>query len=369
MRIQAIEVRQVTLPLIAPFRTAAGTERDRHVVLVRVDGGDVEGWGECAALTGPTYTSEYAAGAAHVLVHHLAPALLGRDVDAVAVAPTLAFVKGHPMAKAAIEMATLDAELRYAGRSLAARLGATRRRVTAGVAVGLASTIGELLDDVGRLVAAGYRRVKLKIQPGWDVEPARAVRERFGEDLLLQVDANGSYAGVADAAARLSPLDPFELLLIEQPLAEDDLAGHAELAKRIATPICLDESITSVASAVRALELGACTAVNIKAGRVGGYLEAVRIHDACADAGVPVWCGGMLETGLGRAANLALAALPGFTIPGDLSASDRWFAEDLTEPFVLHDGELRVPDGPGIGVTPRPDVLTEHTDAIEVVRS
>ena len=367
MRIEAIEVRQVRLPLVTPFRTALGTERDRHVVVVRVLSHDGDGWGECAALTEPTYTSEYAAGAAHVLEHHLAPALVGRALDAVAVTPSLAHVKGHPMAKAAVEMAVLDAELRHEGRSLAARLGATRTRVPAGVAVGLTSTIADLLQEVGALVDAGYTRVKLKIQPGWDVEPVRAVRARVGGSVLLQVDANGSYAGLGDAVARLAALDTFGLALIEQPLAEDDLAGHAELAKELSTPICLDESITSVRTARDALDAGACSIVSIKAGRVGGYLEAVRIHDVCRDAGVAVWCGGMLETGLGRAANLALAALPGFTIPGDLYASDRWFAEDLTEPFVLEDGELRVPDGPGIGVTPRPEVLTEHTDAIEII--
>ena len=357
----------MTLPLIAPFRTATGTESERNVVLVRVMTGDVEGWGECAALTAPTYTSEYTAGAARVLTEHLAPALVGRELDAVTVLPTLSPIKGHPMAKAAVEMAVLDAELRHEGRSLAARLGAARDRVPAGVAAGIAATIGELLDEIGALVDAGYRRVKLKIQPGWDVEPVRAVRERFGGDLLLLVDANGSYPTAEDAVARLAPLDDLDLVLIEQPLADDDLAGHAELGKRLRTPICLDESITSVQSTRDALEAGACRVVSIKAGRVGGYLEAVRIHDVCVAADVPVWCGGMLETGLGRAANIALAALPGFTIPGDLYASDRWFAEDLTDPFVLEDGELRVPDSPGIGVTPRADVLTEHTDAVHIV--
>ena len=369
MRIDAVEVRQVTLPLVAPFRTATGTERERQVVLVRVLAGGGEGWGECAAMPAPTYTSEYAAGAAHVLIHHLAPASAGRDLDAVAVVPALSHVHGHPMAKAALEMAVLDVELRRDDDSLASRLGATRDHVPAGVAVGIATSIGELLDEVGALVDAGYTRVKLKIRPGWDVEPVRAVRERFGPDLLLQVDANGSYAASGDAAARLAPLDAFDLLLVEQPLAERDLAGHAELARRITTPVCLDESITSVQAARDALALGACSVVSIKAGRVGGYLEAVRVHDVCVDADVPVWCGGMLDTGIGRAANLALAALPGFTIPGDLYASDRWFDPDLTEPFVLEDGMLRVPDGPGIGVTPRADVLTAHTDAIQLVRS
>jgi o-succinylbenzoate synthase len=368
VRIDAVEIRRVTLPLVTPFRTAAGVEHERNAVVVRALIGDVEGWAECVAMTAPVYTSEYAAGAFDVLVHHLAPRLVGREARAEAVIPTLATVRGHPMSKAALEGAVLDAELRIEGRSLAARLGAVRDRVPAGVAVGLSSSIGELLDTVQPFVDAGYPRVKLKIEPGWDVEPVRAVRERFGADLLLQVDANGSYGSPADAAVRLAPLDELNLLLIEQPLDEDDLAGHAELAQRISTPICLDESITSARDAAQAIAMDACRVVNIKAGRVGGLLEAVRIHDLCRTAGIPVWCGGMLETGLGRAANVALAALPGFTLPGDLSASSRWFAADLTEPFVLEDGHLAVPTGPGLGVTPRPEVLTEHTNAIEIVR-
>jgi len=368
VRIDRVEIRRVSLPLVTPFRSAAGVELDRNAVLVRTVVGDVEGWGECVAMTAPLYSSEYADGAAHVLIHHLAPRLVGRDVHADAVAAVLAEVKGHPMAKAALELAVLDSELRIEGRSLAARLGATRDRVPAGVAVGLASSIGELLDTVHGFVEAGYPRVKLKIEPGWDVAPVRAVRERFGPDLLLQVDANGSYTSVADAAARLAPLDDLDLLLIEQPLEDDDLEGHADLGRRLTTPLCLDESITSARATERAIAMGACRVVNVKAGRVGGFLEAVRVHDVCLAAGVPVWCGGMLETGLGRAANLALAALPGFTLPGDLSASDRWFAEDITEPFVLDGGELAVPDGPGLGVTPRPDVLTEHTHAVEIIR-
>lgn len=362
-----MEIRRVTLPLVTPFRTAAGVELDRNAVLVRTVVGDVEGWGECVAMTAPLYSSEYAGGAADVLIHHLGPRLVGRDVHADAVAAILAEVKGHPMAKAAIELAVLDSELRIEGRSLAARLGATRDRVPAGVAIGLASSIGELLDTVHGFVDAGYPRVKLKIEPGWDVAPVRALRARFGPDLLLQVDANGSYTSVADAVARLAPLDDLDLLLIEQPLADDDLEGHAELGRRLTTPLCLDESITSARAAEQAIAMGACRVVNLKAGRVGGLLEAVRVHDVCVAAGVQLWCGGMLETGLGRAANLALAALPGFTLPGDLSASDRWFAEDLTDPFVLDAGELAVPSGPGLGVAPRAEVLERYTTSVELL--
>jgi O-succinylbenzoate synthase len=224
--------------------------------------------------------------------------------------------------------------------------------------------VPQLLDAVGGYLDQGYVRIKLKIEPGWDVEPVRAVRERFG-DIGLQVDANTAYT-LGDAR-HLARLDPFDLLLIEQPLPEDDVRGHAELARQIRTPVCLDESITSARSAADAIALGACSIINIKAGRVGGYLEARRLHDACRELGVPLWCGGMLETGIGRAANVALAALPGFTLPGDTSASDRYYRQDLTAPFVLTDGHLEVPTGPGIGVEPLPEVLEELTTSTEWV--
>jgi O-succinylbenzoate synthase len=215
-----------------------------------------------------------------------------------------------------------------------------------------------LLDVVEGYLDAGYLRIKLKIEPGWDIEPVRAVRERFG-DILLQVDANTAYR--RGDARHLARLDDFDLLLLEQPLAQDDLLGHAALARELTTPICLDESIVSARAAADAIALGACRIVNIKPGRVGGHLEARRIHDVCTAHDVPVWCGGMLETGLGRAANLALAALPGFAFPGDTSASDRYYTTDLTEPFVLSDGHLAVPTGPGIGVSPIPEVLERAT--------
>jgi O-succinylbenzoate synthase len=250
--------------------------------------------------------------------------------------------------------------------SLGTYLGAVSDRVPSGVSVGLMDSIPQLLDTVDGYLADGYLRIKLKIEPGRDVEPVRAVRERFGNDLLLQVDANGAYT-LGDSRL-LARLDPFDLLLIEQPLPEDDVRGHAELARRIATPVCLDESITSARGAADAIAIGACSIVNIKPGRVGGYLEAVRIHDVCLANGVPVWCGGMLETGLGRAANVALAALPGFTLPGDTSASDRYFAQDVTAPFVLEDGHLPVPQGAGIGVDPIVEVLDSFTTALETLR-
>jgi o-succinylbenzoate synthase len=325
-------------------------------VVVRALGDDrrPDGWGECVALSEPTYSSEYAAGAHHVLEHHLLPRVVaGASMDDVV---------GHPMAKAAVEMALLDAELRAAGRSLASHLGGVRDAVDAGVSVGIQQSIDELVRVVEGYLAEGYVRIKCKIEPGWDLEPMAALRDAVGPDVRLQVDANAAYT--LDDVAHLARLDDFELLLIEQPLPEHDLRGHAIVAGRLRTPICLDESITSLADAREALDVGACSVINIKAGRVGGLAEAVRIHDLCVERGVAVWCGGMLETGLGRAANVALASLPGFTLPGDLAASRRWFAEDLTEPFELVDGQLRVPTGPGLGVEPRPEVLAARTVSV-----
>jgi O-succinylbenzoate synthase len=364
MKLQGVELRRISMPLVSPFRTSFGTENSRDVLLVRVVTGDAEGWGECVAMTDPRYSSEYTEAAADVLRRYLIPALAAAPrLDAYAVGPALEQFKGHRMAKAALETAVLDAELRAQDRPLSRELGAVHDRVPCGVSVGIMSSIGELLDAVGGYLDAGYVRIKLKIEPGWDVEPVRAVRERYGDDVLLQVDANTAYT-VGDAR-HLARLDPFGLLLIEQPLDEEDILGHAELARRISTPVCLDESITSARTAAAAITLGAAAIVNVKPGRVGGYLEARRIHDLCVAHGVPVWCGGMLETGLGRAANVALAALPGFTLPGDTSASDRYYRTDVTEPFVLEEGHLRVPTGAGLGVSPVPEILEEVTVSTE----
>ncbi len=365
MKLEEVELRRVRLPLVTPFRTSFGTEHERDILLVKVTTDQAEGWGECVAGSEPLYSSEYADGAHQVVRDHLLPRL-GKvaELSAPKVGPALAAVSGHPMAKAALELAVLDAELRAHGMQLASYLGAVRDTATSGVSVGIADSIPQLLDAVDGYLAGGYARIKLKIQPGWDVEPVRAVRERFG-DVLLQVDANAAYT-LADARG-LARLDAFDLLLIEQPLPEDDVRGHAELARRVRTPICLDESITSARAAADAIAIGACSIVNIKAGRVGGFLEARRVHDVCAANGVPVWCGGMLETGIGRAANLALAALPNFTLPGDTSASDRyWRREVITEPFTLEPpGVVRVPTGPGLGVTVDEDFLAEITTTVE----
>ncbi len=347
------------MPLVARFETSFGIQTERDILLLKAITSAGEGWGECVATEEPTYSSEYIDAAQHVLLHHLLPRLFEHPrMDVEDVAAILRPVHGHHMAKAAIEMAVLDAQLRSSGESFGRYFGAVRSEVDCGVSVGIHASIPELLQTVGGYLEQGYRRIKLKIKPGWDVEPVRAVRERFG-DVPLQVDANTAYA-VSDAA-HLAELDAFDLLLIEQPLPEEQVLGHAELAKVVRTPICLDESITSAQAAADAIQLGACQIINIKPGRVGGYLEARRIHDVCAAHGLPVWMGGMLETGLGRAGNVAMAAMPNFTLPGDTSASDRYFHRDITEPFVLREGRLTVPTGPGLGVTVDQEFLSEIT--------
>jgi o-succinylbenzoate synthase len=366
MRIEHAELIWVKLPLVHPFRTSYGTSHDRDTFLLRVvtDTG-AEGWSECAADPDPLYSSEFLDGAQLVIRDHLMPRLtaLGDDLTAALVGQALAPVKRHFMAKHVVETALLDAELKQHDVSFAQYLGAVKNRVPAGVSVGIMDSIDELLEHVGRYLEQGYLRIKLKIEPGWDLEPVRMVREAFGPDILLQTDANTAYT-LADAR-HLAKLDKYDLLLTEQPLPEDDIRGHAELAKVVSTPVCLDESITSARDAATAIALGAAAIINIKPARVGGYLEARRIHDVALANGIPVWCGGMLETGIGRAANVALAALPGFTLPGDTSASDRYYTTDLTAPFVLEDGHLSVPTGPGIGVDVLPDIL----DAVTVSRA
>jgi len=395
--IERIELHRIEVPLVRPFETSFGRETVREVLLVRVLTDAGEGWGECVAGRDPFYSGEYVDGAASVIERYLGPALIaghGRHVDehrkatdaaggavaegpgsrgasvplAASVAPSLAFVAGHRMAKGALEAAVLDAELRAQGRSMGTFFGAEREWVDCGVSVGIAPTLEELMDEVMGYVEEGYRRIKLKIKPGWDLVPTGAVREELGPKGLLQVDANTAYT--ADDIPLLAQLDAFDLLLIEQPFAEEDLATHVRLAEACETPVCLDESIVDTITAVDAIDRGATSIVNIKPGRMGGYLEALRVHDACRALDVPVWCGGMLETGVGRAANVALAALPGFTLPGDTSASGRYFAEDLTEPFVLgegeHRGQLRVPDAPGTGVTVREGLVRDWAGAAPV---
>ena len=367
MRLEHVELLNVAVPLVSPFRTSFGIETTHEVLMVHAETDVGEGWSECVAMERPAYSSEYYPAAAAVMREFLIPDLmkLGDDLTAEGVAPSLAWAKGHRMAKAALETAILDAQLRASGTSFASYLGAVKDRVPAGVSVGIMDRHDDLVRAVAGYLEEGYLRIKLKIEPGWDIEVVRLIRETFGPEVLLQVDANTAYT--RDDGPHLAQLDEFDLLLIEQPLDEEDILGHAHLAQQMQTPICLDESIVSANIAVDAIELGATTVINIKPGRVGGYLEGVRIHDVCQARGIPVWCGGMLETGLGRAANLALAALPNFTLPGDTSASSRYFAEDITEPFVLVDGYVAVPQGPGIGVDPIPELLTRYTVATESI--
>lgn len=349
MIIDRAKLFRVRMPLVRPFRTSLGTDTAREALLLQVQGREGEsGWGECVADTLPLYSSEYVDAARMTIERVLLPTLAGRDVEPADVARLLSPVKEHRMSKAAVEMAVLDAVLRSSGTSFASFLGAQRRRLRVGVSVGITETLEDLLAVVSAHLEEGYSRVKLKIEPGWDVEPVRAVRSLVGDDFMLQVDANTAYS--LDRAGPLLELDDLGLLLIEQPLGEEDLLGHVELAKRLRTPICLDESLTSLATTEQAVALGACSVVNLKPGRVGGYLESKRVHDFCASHQLPLWCGGMLETGIGRAANLALAALPGFSLPGDISATERYFHDDVTAAFHLEDGEIAVPEGPGFGV-------------------
>jgi o-succinylbenzoate synthase len=364
--VRAVELRMVGVPLVRPFRTSFGEETRKVCMLVRVVTDDAEGWGECVASPDPGYSEEFNDGAWLVLREFLVPALFAAgDVTTGGLDRVLAGVRGNPMAKATVIDAFLDAELRASGGSLAQHLGAEHDRVTCGVSVGIAQTTEQLLEHVEGYLADGYRRIKLKIEPGLDVERVSAVRAAH-PGIALSVDANAAYT--LDDVDVFLALDAFDLLMIEQPLHHDDLFEHAKLQARIRTDICLDESIRSAADAASAIELRACRIVNVKQGRVGGVLEAVRIHDVARAAGVPVWCGGMLETGIGRATNLALAALPGFTLPGDTSASARYFEDDITDPFVMApDGTMEVPRGPGIGVAPRPQRLEATTLRVELL--
>ncbi|MDQ3738870.1 MAG: o-succinylbenzoate synthase [Actinomycetota bacterium] len=366
-RLAAVELRRITLDLVTPFRTSFGEESARHVLLVTVDmdygGAPVRGWGECVAMTAPLYSPEFVDAAALVIEHHLLGRLGDEQLSADDVAGRLAPVKGHAMAKAAVEMAILDAELRHDATSFAEHLGVTRTQVPSGVSVGIFDDIETLASEVEAYVTDGYARIKLKIEPGWDLEPVSAIRRLIGDDMALQVDANAAYR--RDDIGHLCRLDEFGLLLIEQPLPEEDLLGHVRLAERCTTPVCLDESIHSAAGAADAIELGACSVVNIKPGRVGGYLEASRVHDVCRQRDVPVWCGGMLETGIGRAPNVALAALDGFTLPGDISGADRFWRRDIViDPVLMSDGTVRVPTPPGLGF----DVDIEFLDEVTTWR-
>ncbi|HXF83548.1 MAG TPA: o-succinylbenzoate synthase [bacterium] len=349
MKIERAELRIVELPLVFPFETSFGREDVKLAVLVRLFGDGLEGWGEAPVMRAPLYNEETAGTAWHVLADHILPLVLGQRFDHPAdFPPRVARFRRHHMAKAAVEAALWDLYTRREGISLAQALGATRERIEVGVSLGIEPDLPALLRRVEAHLARGYRRIKLKIKPGWDVDVVRAVRRAFG-GIRLQVDANSAYT--LDHVALLRSLDDFDLLLIEQPLGEDDIIDHAALQAQLRTPVCLDESIVSPDDARKALDLGACRVINIKAARLGGLTAARAVHDLCAARGVPVWCGGLLETGIGRLSNIALAALPNFRLPGDISASDRYFHEDVITPAVAlnADGTITVPAAPGLG--------------------
>jgi len=361
MTIDAIELREIEMKYRAPFETSFGRDDTKVCVLVRVQADGLEGWGEAPVMRAPLYNEETTETAWPVLERFLIPPLLGRPLPTPrAFAQQVTHVRRHHMAKAGLEAALWDLAAQQQRVPLAKLLGGTRTAVQVGVSQGIEATIDELEARVEGYLAQGYRRIKIKIKPGWDVAPARRLRERFG-DILLQVDANSAYT-LSDMPT-FKALDDVNLLLIEQPLQEDDILDHARLQSRLRTPLCLDESIVHERAARAALELQACRVINIKQARVGGLTAAVAIHDLCRTQNIPVWCGGMLETGIGRAANLALCSLPNFTLPADLSASDRYFEEDLIDPPVVlnGDGTVTVPTAPGLGVTIVPERVERHT--------
>ena len=362
--IEKVELRTVRLPLNEPFETSFGRFDSRLIFLVAVNGGGQTGWGEVVAAEEPLYSYETVGTALHVIRDYLAPAVLGEPLGDISdLAQRFAGFRGHNMAKAGLELAFMDLFARLKCQSLSHLIGGTRERIPVGVSLGIQPTLDHLLERVDRYLALGYQRIKLKIKPGWDIGVVREVRRRY-PDILLSVDANAAYT-LADLD-HLRALDDFGLLMIEQPLDHDDLIDHAQLQSNLSTAVCLDESITGINRARQALELGSCRIINIKIGRVGGYSQAVGIHDLCYAKGIPVWCGGMLESGIGRAHNIALASLPGFVLPGDISASSRYFARDLIVPEVTvsPDGTVIAPLGPGLGFNVDFDYIVARTETL-----
>jgi O-succinylbenzoate synthase len=368
MRVESAVLRHVEMPLKFRFRTSFGETSVKKFLLLELRGEGLSGWGECVAEEAPFYSPETLSTAAPILTAWLLPLVLGKDVASPATFDAAARrVRGNRMAKAAVECALRDLHARIAGVPLGKSLGGTRGAIEVGVSLGISPTAKDAVENVRKHVAQGYRRIKLKIEPGCDAERLAAVRDAF-PDITLTVDANAAYT-LADADT-LRSLDAFALDYIEQPLQHEDLVAHAELAKTLKTPICLDESIRSEADARAAIHIGACKVINVKIGRVGGHGEAVRIHDAAREAGLPVWCGGMLESGIGRAHNVAIASLPGFSKPGDTASSSRYFEEDVVEPALeAEDGLMPVPKGPGTGVTVRHDVLARYTTNVAEFRA
>jgi O-succinylbenzoate synthase len=360
MRIEQVELRIVRLPLVRPFQTSSSRKDHLDHILVQVLSGGLAGWGECASPSDPYYCPETTETCWHLLRDFLAPLVLGREWSTIEeLTGFYGRVKGNRFARAGLEMACWDLLARTRGQPLHSLLGGSRAQVLSGVSLGIETRVEALLELIARYLDEGYRRIKLKIAPGWDVDVVRQVRNRY-PGIALQVDANSAYT--PDDLPTLKALDEFGLLLIEQPLADDDLIDHARLQESLTTPICLDESIHSAADARKALDMGACRVINIKVSRLGGLLEAKRVHDHCFSRGVPVWCGGMHEFGIGRAANVAIASLPGFTIPGDVSGSDKYYAEDLVEPPILaREGAIDVSLAAGLGVEPVEERIRART--------
>jgi O-succinylbenzoate synthase len=361
VRIERLELRLLRLPLVHFFETSFGRIHDKHFIIVRLEGDGAVGFGECVAEQDPYYSAETNETAWHIIVDFIAPRLLGAVFDHPRdIFPALKAIRGHNMAKAAVEMAAWDVYARQRGEPLGRSLGGTRDRIASGVSIGIQDTLADLAVKVERERAAGYQRIKIKIKPGWDIDAVSMIRDRFGA-IPLMVDANAAYT-LADAG-HLARLDAFDLMMIEQPLDYDDIADHAKLQRRLKTPICLDESIKTVNAGRDAIDAGACRIINIKPGRVGGFAESIRLHDVCAAHGVPVWHGGMLESGIGRAANIHLSTLPNFSLPGDIAASRRYFDPDLIDPpiEVAGDGTIGVPAGPGLGVAINEERLARAT--------
>jgi len=360
-RVDRLTLRLLRLPLVAFFETSFGRAYDRTFVLVTLASDDVDGLGECVADANPFYSAETTTTAWHIIKDFIAPLVLGRSfAHPRDVYPALQRVRGHQMAKAAVEMAAWDLAAQKAGVPLYRLLGGSRTSIESGVSIGIQDSLDHLAAKIETELAAGYRRIKMKIKPGWDLKAVEMVRARFG-DIPLMVDANGCYT-LGDAA-HLAALDRFNLMMIEQPLEYDDLRDHAALQRQIRTPICLDESIHTVRHAEEAIAIGACRVINIKPGRVGGHRESIAVHDIAAAHGIPVWHGGMLESGVGRAHNIHLSTLANFTLPGDIAASRRYYEPDLIEPGieVRSDGTIEVPQAPGIGVSMDPDRVRAAT--------
>lgn len=368
IQIDSVGIRLLRLPLKEAFETSFGRIDSRLVFLLSVEAEGMRGWGEVVAAEEPRYSYETVATAYHIIRDYLAPALLSHPVtDLADMAARFALFRGHNMAKAGLELAYMDLLARVTDRSLSDLIGGTRERIPVGVSLGIQPTLAALIERVDPYLALGYQRIKLKIKPGWDVEVVREVR-RLHPDILLSVDANSAYT--IEDQDHLKALDDFGLLMIEQPLDHDDLLDHAKLQFEMATPICLDESITGERQAKKALDMGSCRIINIKVGRVGGYSQALAIHDLCRSKNIPVWCGGMLESGIGRAHNIALASLPGFTLPGDISASSRYFARDLIMPevSVASDGTVEVPRGAGLGFEVDLGYIESRTETVELIK-